>query len=75
MGNYSEAIVCYDKALESGPENPFVWNNKGLLLYKQREYQEAVACYDKALLFDPDYEEARKNRKEALLKFSEEGFR
>ncbi len=65
-GMYSEAIQCYDKALEINPVMADVWNNKGLALARIAKYEEAVTCYDKAIDLRPDDEEVIYNKGIAL---------
>jgi len=49
IGNYEEAIKCYDVALEMNNGDPFVWNNKGSALRKLGRHSEAIKCYDQAI--------------------------
>lgn len=53
LKKYSEAIKCYDKALEIDPEYVDALNNKGDALYELGEYNEAIKCYDKTIEIDP----------------------
>ena len=74
QGKYSEAIECYNKALELNPGlskdiNPKLaeaWNNKGLTFADLGRYYEAIECYNKALKIDPRYAEAWYNKGVAL---------
>ena len=66
-GDYNEAIVCYDKAIEIDPEYRDPWYNKGLALAKQSKYEESIECFDKALEIDPDFTPARE-AKQIVLK-------
>jgi len=52
--NYSNAILCYDKALEIDPNDSNVLVNKGDALINQGKYDEAGQCYDKALSQNPN---------------------
>jgi|SRR5659263_64076 len=63
---YSEAIQCYDKALEINPVMADVWNNKGLAMARIAKYEGAVTCYDKAIDLKPDDEEVIYNKGIAL---------
>jgi tetratricopeptide (TPR) repeat protein len=49
LGNHSEAIKYYDKALEINPTYIVSLNNKGVALSNLGNYQEALKWYDKAL--------------------------
>jgi tetratricopeptide (TPR) repeat protein len=50
LGNYTEAIECYDKSLALDPSNSKIWNNKGLVLFRLGNYTEAIECRSSALL-------------------------
>lgn len=49
MGNYLNAISCYDMALEIDPLDSNVLVNKGDALTNLCRYEEAIQCYDKVL--------------------------
>ena len=66
LGKYTEAIKCYDKAIEIDPDNPVVWNNKGLALDSLGKYDEAITSYDKAIKIDPNDADAWNNKGLAL---------
>lgn len=53
MGNYSEAIMAYDKAIEVNPQNAEVWYNKGTSLDSLGKYEEAVEAYEKSNKIEP----------------------
>jgi tetratricopeptide (TPR) repeat protein len=53
-GCFNDAVVCYDEALESSPDDPVLWRRKGFVLIKAGRYGEAAACFDKALSLDPE---------------------
>jgi tetratricopeptide (TPR) repeat protein len=58
IGQYHEAIKCYDKALEikaleSGLNYVAVLVSKGMAFQGLEKYEEAIRCYDKALEIDP----------------------
>ena len=55
MGNFSEAITAYDKALEIDPKDKEAWVNKGAALNRMGNFSEAITAYDKALKIDPNY--------------------
>jgi len=62
LGNYDEALVWFDKALEIDPNAVYVLSNKGVTLYRLVQYDEAISYYNKALEIDPNYELAIKNK-------------
>ena len=72
-GNFDAAIEQFS-ALE-GPQALF---NLGNAYAHKEQYEDAIASYEKALELQPDFEEARANRKlveEILRKQEEKSFR
>ncbi len=49
MGNHADALVWYDKALESDPYNAEVWYNKGMTLRKIGSQEEGLMCIQKGI--------------------------
>jgi len=47
-GNYSEAIRCYNKALDMNPNMSDAWYNLGIAYEKEKKKTEAMECYQKA---------------------------
>uniref|UniRef100_A0ACD5GQB0 Tetratricopeptide repeat protein n=1 Tax=Desertifilum tharense IPPAS B-1220 TaxID=1781255 RepID=A0ACD5GQB0_9CYAN len=45
---YPEAVNFYDKAIQTQPNFPEAWNNRGGALTKLQKYGEAIASYDRA---------------------------
>jgi tetratricopeptide (TPR) repeat protein len=71
LGDYAEAIRCYDKALMINPEDHNILSDKGLSLHNLGDYAEAIRCYDKALMINPDddfVKRRRNNTKELFQK-------
>ncbi|MCY7385717.1 MAG: tetratricopeptide repeat protein [Microcoleus sp. CAN_BIN18] len=62
LGNFEEAIVSYDKALEIKPDKHEAWNNRGCALDDLGRFEEAIASFDKALELKPDFYQAWINR-------------
>jgi tetratricopeptide (TPR) repeat protein len=54
LGNYTEAIKYYDKALRIDPDNTEALHGKGLSLGTSGNHTEAIKYYDKVLRIDPD---------------------
>ena len=71
-GNYKEAIENFSKAIESHPDDAFLYNNRGLATYygakKAKEYKKAISDYSKAIELKPDYAVAYHNRGLAYFK-------
>src|SRR5215813_12966402 len=68
IGNYTEAILYFDKALAINPNYTLALNNKGAALYGLGIYNESIAYFDKALSVNPAYTTALYNKGAALSK-------
>jgi tetratricopeptide (TPR) repeat protein len=66
LGNYEEAIKCFDQALEIDGNYVPAWNSKGNALGNLGRHEEAIACYDKAIEIDPKYLDAWINKGNAF---------
>jgi len=62
IGNYTNAIVYYDKALVIDPDDSNVLVNKGDALTNLGRYEEAKQCYDKVLSQNPNSSMALYNK-------------
>src|SRR5215469_14306797 len=62
LGNYSQAIQYYDKALAIDPHYSYALTNKGVALENLENYTGALRYYDKALAIDPHYVKALYNK-------------
>jgi tetratricopeptide (TPR) repeat protein len=56
LGKYSEALKCYNKALEINPYFSLAWYNKGLTLYELGEYSEAIDCFERSYEYESNYD-------------------
>ncbi len=65
-GNYEEALVWYDKALELDPENLDTLICKGWALDKGGKYEESLKCYEKVLELAPEFSDVWFNKGVAL---------
>jgi tetratricopeptide (TPR) repeat protein len=68
LGQYSEAVAAYDKAVFIRPNNADAWNNRGVVLDKLGQYSDAVASYERTVTLQPGYADAWYNRGVALRK-------
>jgi tetratricopeptide (TPR) repeat protein len=68
VGQYSDAVASFDKAIFIRPNNAEAWNNRGIALDNLGQYSGAVSSYDKALGIRSDYAEAWLNRGFSLRK-------
>lgn len=60
--NSREALDYYAAALAKDPSMAKAYNNRGLILYKDKQYQDAITEFDQALKVKPDYAAALSNR-------------
>lgn len=60
QGKLSEAIECFDKAIEINPSFELPWANKASGFLNLKKYDEALECTNKALELHPDWSEALK---------------
>jgi tetratricopeptide (TPR) repeat protein len=68
LGQYSDAVASYDKAVFIRPNNADAWNNRGVALENLGQYSESVSSYDQAVTLKPGYADAWYNRGVALRK-------
>ena len=53
LGEYQEALSCFDAVLEAEPGNAPAHTSKGLTLLKMGMYEDALGCFDRALGREP----------------------
>jgi hypothetical protein len=70
VGNFDEAINCFEMALESEPENATIWNDLGFVLRKVGNYRTAIDCFNKALEIRPGYQTAMDNLDKAKIELT-----
>ncbi|MEK0320847.1 MAG: tetratricopeptide repeat protein [Nitrosopumilus sp.] len=52
-GKYDDALGFFEQALLLNPDDPDLWNNKGITLRSMGRYEEAMECFNKSLKIDP----------------------
>jgi len=52
-GNFEDALSNFEQALLLKPDDPDLWNQKGVALRSLGRYDEASECYNKSLQLDP----------------------
>lgn len=62
IGDYQAAADDYTCALVLAPEDPDLYNERGIAYYNQRLYSRALEDYEKAIELDPNYSYAYNNR-------------
>ena len=61
-GQYDQAIVFYNKAVEINPEYDQAYFGRGLVYQSKKELDLALSDYSKAIEMNPNYSEAYNNR-------------
>ena len=51
--NFEDALSFFEQALLLKPDDPDLWNQKGVALRSLGRYNEASECYIKSLQLDP----------------------
>lgn len=62
MERYPEAEALSQKTMQLFPEDPGIWNIRGILYRKSGETDESIKALDKAITLDPAYATAYLNR-------------
>lgn len=52
-GKFDEALGYFEQALLLNPQDPDLWNFKGVALRSLGRYQESMECFNKSLEIDP----------------------
>ena len=52
-GNFENALSFFEQALLLKPDDPDLWNQKGVTLRSLGRYDEASECYNRSLQLDP----------------------
>lgn len=66
LGLNTQALTCYDEAIEKNPNEATTWFNKGTLLRKIERYDEATECYSRGIELDPRDAKAWQYKGDAL---------
>jgi len=61
LGRYTEAVTCFERAIEVDPLSAEPWLNMGITLRKLHCYHRSIKCYEKAVDIDPNYVKAWNN--------------
>jgi len=65
--NFDLAEKCIDRLVEMEPDNFGAWNNKGIILTKNKDFTGAIECFEKAIAISPDTEQVWFSKGGALL--------
>jgi tetratricopeptide (TPR) repeat protein len=66
-GKHDQALKAYTRTIRAFPDNPLVYNNRGMFLQHQRKFTEAIADFTRAIELDRRYYYAYSNRGFALM--------
>lgn len=61
-GDYNQALINFNKAIEIDPESVEAYINRGLVLGIMGDYSSALQDFNKSIDIDPDNAEAYKSR-------------
>ncbi len=52
-GKFNDALGFFEQALLLNPDDPDLWNYKGITLRSMGRYEEAMECFNRSLQLDP----------------------
>lgn len=53
VGKFDDALGFFEQALLLNPDDPDLWNYKGVVLRSLGRYEESMECFNKSLEIDP----------------------
>jgi Flp pilus assembly protein TadD len=65
-GEYSDALVFFEKVIALTPRSSSAYSNKGNVLEELGRYEESIICHDKAIALQPNNHEAYSNKGNVL---------
>ena len=68
LGDYSNGLICFNKAVELAPNSALCINNRGYLKFIIGDYISAIDDHSKAIQLNNNYKEAYLDRAEAYIK-------
>jgi len=66
-GQYEEALALFQTLLKTDSNNATIWNNIGLIRFRNCEYRDAVNAFGQATDTDPEFTNAWFNKSLALV--------
>ena len=61
-GFYKKALLCFTLAADANPNEPNLWNDRGIVLDILGRYEEALQAFDTAIELNPYYDNAYMNK-------------
>ena len=61
-GQYNEAIVSLDQAIQIDPDYALAYNYRGLAYFRTKSFDKALTDFDKAIQLNPNFAVAYNNR-------------
>ena len=72
LGRLDEALTLFQALLKTDSNNSTIWNNIGIILFRQGKYREAVNAFGQATDTDPEFTNAWFNKGLALVNLEKE---
>jgi len=67
LGRLDEALALFQALLKTDSNNATLWNNIGIILFRQEKYRDAVNSFGQATDVDPEFTNAWFNKSLALV--------
>ena len=67
LGRLDEALAIFQALLKTDSNNATVWNNLGIILFRQGKYREAVNAFGQVTEINPQFANAWFNKSLALV--------
>ena len=67
LGQYEQALACFDNAVAKTPEQPHMWLRRAEAQARLRRYEESLESYDRALQLAPEDADAVYERSGVLM--------
>jgi tetratricopeptide (TPR) repeat protein len=72
LGRLDEALALFQTLLRTDSNNATIWNNIGIIRFRQGKYRDAVNAFGQATDIDPEFTNAWFNKSLALIHLNKE---
>ena len=72
LGRLDEALAIFQTLIRTDPNNATIWNNIGVIQFRQGKYRDAVNAFGQATDIDPHFTNAWFNKSLALVYLSKD---